>query len=836
MAWREGQGRAIRFPIIFILGILGLVFLVPLRDERLVDPRAAYDRAKELSLRGNLEESQQEAERGYQRFRTYDDRWASRLRLVEAESMVLRGKYQDALRILAILSPALKDPDETVERLTFEGLAFAHLQQFSEASARLGAAERICAANPLTVCGGVPRARGVLAIERGEFSEAHVFFLKSLDFARAHHDRWLEASALLNLGTASLQLEHYDEALDWSKLAHQASIDLRGEDLQERSLGNVGWAYFGLGDMEKSLECFVEAEKSAARLGNPLFQVKWLTTAGDVYWNLKDIRRATESYRKALDLAGQIDSREDSVDLLEDLAHASIDAGQLNEAKEYLQRLTPLLRVNVSRLDALDTALAQGRLAAAQRQDRLAEEIFRTVEADPASQSSMRIGAEHELARLSEVQGDAIDANRMYRTTLSTFESTRAQLKREDSKLPFLANATGIYDDYIHFLVTHGKTEEALEIADQGRARTLAQGLGLAPNKLAFNRIAFRPEEIAQKAGATLLFYWLGQKQSYLWAITPTKTVLFSLPAQSELTPIVERYRGALLGPNNAVDVNNVDGNALYQILIAPARNLIRPDSKVAILSDGVLSQLNFETLIVPGANPHYWIEDATLISAPSLSMLASAQPLQNAGGKMLLIGDAVSPSADYPELPMAGFEVRQIRKHFAEQETTVISRQQASPNAYMSSTPQQYSYIHFVAHGVSSRTDPLDSAIILSRTSSAEDSFKLYARDIIQRPIHARLVTISACYGSGTRSYAGEGLVGLSWAFLRAGAHNVIGALWEVSDESTPRLMDSLYEGVESGLSPSAALRQAKLALLHSQSSFNKPFFWAPFQIYTGL
>ncbi|HSZ16312.1 MAG TPA: tetratricopeptide repeat protein, partial [Terracidiphilus sp.] len=283
MAWREGQGRAIRFPIIFILGILGLVFLVPLRDERLVDPRAAYDRAKELSLRGNLEESQQEAERGYQRFRTYDDRWASRLRLVEAESMVLRGKYQDALRILAILSPALKDPDETVERLTFEGLAFAHLQQFSEASARLGAAERICAANPLTVCGGVPRARGVLAIERGEFSEAHVFFLKSLDFARAHHDRWLEASALLNLGTASLQLEHYDEALDWSKLAHQASIDLRGEDLQERSLGNVGWAYFGLGDMEKSLECFVEAEKSAARLGNPLFQVKWLTTAGDVY-------------------------------------------------------------------------------------------------------------------------------------------------------------------------------------------------------------------------------------------------------------------------------------------------------------------------------------------------------------------------------------------------------------------------------------------------------------------------------------------------------------------------------------------------------------------------
>jgi CHAT domain-containing protein len=102
-----------------------------------------------------------------------------------------------------------------------------------------------------------------------------------------------------------------------------------------------------------------------------------------------------------------------------------------------------------------------------------------------------------------------------------------------------------------------------------------------------------------------------------------------------------------------------------------------------------------------------------------------------------------------------------------------------------------------------------------------------------MQHPISARLVTISACYGSGTRSYAGEGLVGLSWAFLRAGAHNVIGALWEVSDESTPRLMDTLYQGLENGQAPAAALRNAKLDLLHSQSRYSKPFFWAPFQIY---
>jgi CHAT domain-containing protein len=281
---------------------------------------------------------------------------------------------------------------------------------------------------------------------------------------------------------------------------------------------------------------------------------------------------------------------------------------------------------------------------------------------------------------------------------------------------------------------------------------------------------------------------------------------------------------------------SNEDGRALYQMLIAPVSDLIRPGSNVVLLNDDALSQLNFETLIVPTPRPHYWIEDATVVSAPSLYMLASAKSSDTAARKALLLGDALSPDPDYPELPKASAEMRQIEKHFAPTDQTVFVRQNANPTAYLTSSPQQYAYIHFVAHGVASLTDPLDSAIILSRANVADDSFKLYARDIIQWPLHARLVTISSCYGGGTRAYAGEGLVGLSWAFLRAGAHNVIGALWEVSDDSTPALMDVLYQGLEQGMPPSAALRRAKLALLHGPSNFRHPFFWAPFQIYTGI
>jgi CHAT domain-containing protein len=123
----------------------------------------------------------------------------------------------------------------------------------------------------------------------------------------------------------------------------------------------------------------------------------------------------------------------------------------------------------------------------------------------------------------------------------------------------------------------------------------------------------------------------------------------------------------------------------------------------------------------------------------------------------------------------------------------------------------------------------------VLSKSGAEEDSFKLYARDIIHRPLHADLVTISTCYGAGARAYTGEGLVGLSWAFLRAGAHNVIGALWEVSDVSTPQLMGNLYGEIKKGRRPEVALRTAKLSLLRSNSVFRKPFYWAPFQLYAG-
>jgi len=797
----------------------------------------------EIFQRDDLAKGQREAELGVRQFRASSPDWAAKFELLQAEIMVRRGVFEDALGLLADYHPDSYHAEENIRKLAIEADALTREQRLPEAEQRISPAENLCTNANYASCGYLLRTRGLLAVRQGKALAARQFFLDSLLFARAHQDRWAEVGALNNLGFAAIQIGRFDEAVDWLRPAYQCAARLGSTYWSQLILGNLGSAYYQLGDDDRALELFLEAEKSAASLGNLRYELKWINNAGAVYHDTGDSTRAAQSYKQALKLATQIGSKEDVASALEDLARVSVETGKPEDANAFLDRVTPMVSEGDNRLSA-NIMLTQGMLAAALLQDQQAEKFFRAIQNNPASPIMTQLGAGEELAKLFEGRGDPREAERIYKATLISFESARAQLENENSRLPFAANAIGIYDDYIHLLVQEGKSDEALAAADQSRARTLAQGLGVADPS--FRPATLNPRQIAQKAGATLLFYWLGDKQSYLWAITPAKITLIQLPARDEIVARVERYRKALLDVEDPLQTRNEDGQALYQLLVAPAAKLIRRNNPVMILADGALSKLNFETLLVPALSKeigqsssplpelHYLLDDATLASAPSLAMLAAAKPARNVDRKLLLLGDAVSPSRDYPSLPLFGFEMTRIEKHFPAQHPSVFAGQQATPATYLSSNPAQYTYIHFVAHATASRTDPLDSAIILSRGTANEDSYKLYARDIMQHPIDARLVTISACYGSGTRSYAGEGLVGLSWAFLRAGAHSVIAALWEVSDDSTPQLMDSLYQGLENGQDPAVALRNAKLTLLHSQSRFHKPFYWAPFQIYT--
>jgi len=826
--------------------LFGLVFLllIPLKDARPGSMQAQYDRARQLFVRGYLENSQQQAETGFKEFKISNPELAAKFQLLEAEDMLFRGMYPDALSLLATYHASPADREATVRMLAIEAVALAREQQEPEAHRKLAEADDLCHRADLAVCGEVLRAHAILAGQEDKLPMASQYFQDTFAFAQAHHDRLLEASASLNLSWIGIQFGHFDETLDWSRAARQAAVELGAEDLVQRSSGNMGWAFLQLGDRERAMELFIEAEKSAERLGSVRDEIMWVTAEGYVYRDSGDWERATQCYRQALFLAKELGNKDEIINALEDLAQISVDSGKLDEASAYIDQVAPMEIADGNRLHA-NVLLTQGMLAAARGQDKQAEALLRMVRDDRSNPTTTRLGAGEQLALLYEQEGNTRAAEEMYKATLNAFDAAQGDLKSEESKLPFVANAARIYDDYIHLLLARGRSDEALAVADRSRARTLAQALGVAAGKKA--TATLNPRRIAQKTGSTLLFYWLGQKQSCLWAITPARIAFFPLPAQAEIPARVARYRKAILDAEDPLASGNQDGLALYQLLLAPASKLILPGAPVTILADGELNQLNFETLLVPGPSPegdrnssgpldmHYWIDDVTLVSAPSLAMLEAAKPSRSAVRSLLLLGNPVSPSEDFVSLPLFGFEMESIEKHFDPQNATVFSAGQATPAAYLSSNPAHYAYIHFVSHAVSSSTAPLDSAIILSRANTGVDSFKLYARDIMRHPVDARLVTISACFGSGTRSYAGEGLVGLSWAFLRAGAQSVVGSLWEVSDGSTPRLMDRLYQGLEDGRTPASSLRQAKLALLHSNSRFQSPFYWAPFQIYSS-
>jgi len=792
--------------------------------------------------------------------------------------MLWRGLYEDVLKLLQSQPIPFKETESAVHTLTLVGVADIFLRRFSEADKTIQEAEGLCGTSAFADCGEVLGARGLLADLQGDSSSAEKFYMAGLVFARAHGDRFLESKTLRNLGALSLAKERFDEAMDRSQASYEAatSVDARVVALGAKT--NIGWADYRLGNRDKALEAFQEAEKRAAELGAIFDQANALNNIGYVYMDQHKLDLAAQSFQQSLRLAASIKAKEYIYNALRVLARLSLRTGDLETAGQYAERALGIARESGLHEDELYPMLVQGQIAERRGQGAEAEQTFQQVEYDKVCPEFLKWEAQHSLARLYEDQNRPDQADREYRAALATFEAARASVRHEDYQLSFLTNAARIYDDYVHFLVARGKTGDALRWADYSRARTLAEGLGLLAKRAPVRELVAPPavnaEEIARRLDGTLLFYWLGENQSYLWAITPQKTSLFTLPPGAEIDVAVGRYRKALGGPQDVLESSNQDGLWLYRALIAPVQSLLddcsaagsaavpsassgqavgatRPHraragcprdsrqgagaTKIFVIPDGSLNNLSFETLVVSEPTPHYWIEDATVANASSLRVLAASYATaKQRARRLLLVGDSVAPSRDYPELPKAAVQMDSVARHFPEDGRRILSRAQATPAAYLQSSPEQFSYIHFVAHGTASRLSPLDSAIVLSRGSAENDSFKLYARDIIRHPLRADLVTISACYGAGERAYSGEGLVGLSWAFLRAGAHNVIAALWEATDVSTEQLMSKFYDELDKGATPDMALRSAKLSLMRG-GAFHNPFYWAPFQLYAG-
>ncbi|HEX8984498.1 MAG TPA: CHAT domain-containing protein, partial [Bryobacteraceae bacterium] len=385
-----------------------------------------------------------------------------------------------------------------------------------------------------------------------------------------------------------------------------------------------------------------------------------------------------------------------------------------------------------------------------------------------------------------------------------------------------------VYQDYVDFLMEHGLAARALEVAEFSRARLLAQKLGIGQT-IERPVPAARLRAASREQNAALVSFWLAPRRSFLWIVTSARIHSFSLPPSGEIEPLVASFQAAVQSLRDPLATANPAGLRLSEILLDPIRKTLPPGSRIVLAPDGALHEINLESLPVAGARPHYWLEDAAVAVAPSLAVLAPPPASQAAETRsLLLIGNSLPPDRSLPRLPAVEKELASIRGRLTGWRQSVFNGSTARPSAYREAGPGRFDLIHFSAHAAANRQDPLESAVILSPDAGG---YKLYAREVVALPLAARLVTISACRGAGSRLYSGEGLVGFAWAFLQAGAKNVIAGLWEVSDSSTAALMDTLYARLAAGQPPALALREAKLSLLRSGSAWSKPFYWAPFE-----
>ncbi len=810
------------------------------------DPGALFQSITTDYLHGDLELARDGAARARNEFSAGgahpNAAWGLQFRLLEAEILLRQDKTKDALAILT--GPGSSIPtqgDLAIKYNLLSGVAHARLASSPGARPELSAARRLAEANHSALIADVLRAEGLLERDAGHLDQATVKFRGSLAVARQSGNALLQASDLLDIGADSLFGDHYDQALASLQTAADFARSVQARRQLQLALGDMGWAYANLGDFERALLQFQQAGQLAQEIGITRGRAQWLLDAGLVDYKLGDLDAARGYEEQALQTLVTLSASStiDQVTNVEtNLALLLHEQRQYAEAQRYVEAAALKSRESHDKDVVAYVTFVQGLLAGRAGSGFDGEQILLKAQ-QGAADPDLRTDIEAALGNLYADRNVPAKAQLWYQRAIQTFEDKRSAEPDEALRLSAFGNGAGVYRQYADFLVDSQQPNEALRLLDGSRARTLTEGLGLSGTESrSLDKDAVDPRAVARRLDATILFYALGPQRSYLWAITARETRLFVLPASRQIQSQVEAYQRAILKSSDPVRAATAAAMSLYETLVMPAAKLIPADSKVFLVPDGVLHTLNFETLLEPTAGGfRYWIEDVTVTNASSIRMLSHLKtPTAGvAARELLLIGDPVAAATGFEALPNASNEIQLIQQHFAPGSQTIFTRAQAVPAAYALSGPEQYRYIHFVAHGTASRLSPLDSAVVLSAPQDRPEDFKLYAHDILQHPLHAQLVTISTCYGSGVRAYAGEGLVGLAWVFLRAGSHNVIGALWQADDASTPLLMDKLYAELQAGKTPDVALRSAKLSLIRSPSVYRKPFYWAPFQLYAG-
>ncbi|MBA3767245.1 MAG: CHAT domain-containing protein, partial [Acidobacteria bacterium] len=155
----------------------------------------------------------------------------------------------------------------------------------------------------------------------------------------------------------------------------------------------------------------------------------------------------------------------------------------------------------------------------------------------------------------------------------------------------------------------------------------------------------------------------------------------------------------------------------------------------------------------------------------------------------------------------------------------------QANEASVQTKDLKNYRIVHVATHGLLNAERPQFTGLVLSLVGNKTGDGFLRTDEIFNLKLGAPLVMLSACETGLGKEKKGEGVIGLTRAFMYAGAPTVGVSLWSVADRSTAELMMDLYKRMLTGqgMSAVAAKRAAQQSMITGKK-YSAPFYWAPF------
>jgi CHAT domain-containing protein/Tfp pilus assembly protein PilF len=743
---------------------------------------------------------------------------------------------------------------------------------------------------------------GNLFYESSDYQQALDRFVAALKIFQAQSDARGEAYALNNIGVTYRALGDLDAALTYANRA-LPRFRAAGEELAEgRGLVRLAQIHLARGDPQTAKATAEKALPVIRRADDRLAEADVLDLFGQIAFVTGDTRGALRFHHQALTRYRDSGSRRGEAAALHHIGAVRASAGQNVSALEPLERALAirhdaglrdaeaetLHQIALVEWQAGDLSQAHSRLrtALALTEDvrgRVAGEYSRTTyfaarqKYFAAAIDLLMVLHERDPSGSFDAEAFEISERERARSLLDLLEESRTDIRRGvdplllqrerelQQQLDFWSYRLAALIDRKDAEAEAGHVREKIgelvgdyrETEARIRAASAAYANLAKPPLLTLEQV----QRQVLDSETMLLRFVLGERRSYVWALTPQSLKVAVLPAKAEIEAAARRVYALVsekrLSSNGAqlLDEYRREAKKLSAMLLAPLAGDFKP-RRLLIICDGALQFVPFAALPEPFAS-------VPLVTRHEIVMLPSASTLavlrrQTAGHSpasktIAVLADPVYEASDPrvprhataraverlafspSRLPFSRFEGESILSLVPASQRYAAFGFAASVETATSRVLQNYRIVHFAAHAIADQIHPELSGIVLSLVDpkGVPQSGLLRLHDIFDASLRADLVVLSACQTAIGKDVPGEGVMGLARAFFSAGAARVVASQFKVEDEATAELMRAFYRAMlgPDRLSPSAALRAAQMTLLND-TRWRDPHWWSAFVI----